>query len=101
LKNLKERFQHKRNHNLDTDKDKTSITKISCLGQTARNFITVSGGYSNVKNAPDKEEVGKFWREIYGKEVKHYGEAHRNENQYHKIQPWYGAQYVKKTLQRH
>ena len=24
-------------------KDKTNITKISCLGQTARNFITVLG----------------------------------------------------------
>jgi len=23
--------------------------------------------YSNVKNAPDKEEVEKFWREMYGK----------------------------------
>ena len=31
------------NDYLDTRKDKTSITKISCLGQTARNFITVLG----------------------------------------------------------
>jgi hypothetical protein len=35
-----------------------------------------------VKNAPDKEEVGNFWREIYGKEVQHNGEAHWIENQY-------------------
>jgi hypothetical protein len=27
------------NDYLDTGKDKTSITKISCLGQTVRNFI--------------------------------------------------------------
>ena len=35
------RFQQRHNNYLDTVKDKTSITKISCLGQTARNFITV------------------------------------------------------------
>jgi len=35
-----------------------------------------------VKNAPDKEEVENFWREIYGKEVQHNGEAHWIENQY-------------------
>ena len=34
-------FQQRHNDYLDTGKDKTSITKISCLGQTARNFITV------------------------------------------------------------
>jgi hypothetical protein len=35
-----------------------------------------------VKNAPDKEEMESFWREIYGKEFKHNGEAHWIENQY-------------------
>jgi len=37
------RFQQRNNDYLDTGKDKTSITKISCLGHTARNFITVLG----------------------------------------------------------
>jgi len=35
-----------------------------------------------VKNAPDKEEVENVWREMYGKEVQHNGEAHWIENQY-------------------
>jgi hypothetical protein len=34
-----------------------------------------------VKNAPDKEEVENFWREIYGKDVWHNGKAHPTENQ--------------------
>jgi hypothetical protein len=38
--------------------------------------------YSSVKNTPDKEEVENFWREIYGKEVHHNGEAHWIVNQY-------------------
>ena len=33
-------------------------------------------------NAPDKEEVENFWREMYGKEVQHNGDAHWIENQY-------------------
>jgi hypothetical protein len=36
-----------------------------------------------VKNAPDKEGLENFWREINGKEVKHNGEVHWVENQYH------------------
>jgi len=43
LKSLKKRFQQRCNEYLDTGKDKTSITKISCLGQTARNFIALLG----------------------------------------------------------
>ena len=35
-----------------------------------------------MKNAPDKEEVEKLWREIYGKEFKYNGEAHWIGNQY-------------------
>jgi len=35
-----------------------------------------------VKNAPDKEEMENFWREIYGKEIQHNGEAHWIKNQY-------------------
>jgi len=35
-----------------------------------------------VKNAPDKEEVENFWREICGKEVQHNAEAHWIEIQY-------------------
>jgi len=40
---LNKSFQQRRNDYLDTGRDKTSVTKINCLGQTARNFITVSG----------------------------------------------------------
>ena len=43
IEELKQKFQPRRNDYADTVKDKTSITKISCLRQTARNFITVSG----------------------------------------------------------
>ena len=35
-----------------------------------------------MKNVPDKEEVENFWREIYGKEVQHNGEAYWFENQH-------------------
>jgi hypothetical protein len=28
-----------------------------------------------VSNAPSKEEVENFWREIYGRKVQQYGEA--------------------------
>ena len=35
-----------------------------------------------MKNAPDKEEVENFWREIYGKGVQHNGETHWIKNQY-------------------
>jgi len=38
-----------------------------------------------VKNAPEKEEVENFWREIYGKEVQHNGEAYWFKNQYQQI----------------
>ena len=41
LKGLNKRFQQRHNDYLDKGKDKTSITKISCLGQTASTFITV------------------------------------------------------------
>ena len=44
----------------------------NCLRQT----------YSNVKNAPEKQEMENFWREIYGKDVQHNGEAHWIEKQY-------------------
>jgi len=54
-----------------------------------------------VKNATHKEEVEDFWKEVYGKGVQHNGEAHWIKNQYQKNQAWNGAQYVKKTLQRH
>ena len=48
MKSLNKRFQQRRNDYLDTSKDKTSVTKIICLGQTARNFITVSGRHITV-----------------------------------------------------
>ena len=35
-----------------------------------------------MKNAPDKEEMENFWREIYEKEVQRNGESHWIENQY-------------------
>ena len=35
-----------------------------------------------MKNSPDKEEEENFWRELYGEEVEHNGEAHWIENQY-------------------
>ena len=41
IEELKKTFQQRHNNYLDTGKDKTSITKISCLGHTARNIITV------------------------------------------------------------
>jgi hypothetical protein len=43
IEDLKQNFSEKHKVYLDTRKDKTSITKITCLGQTARNFITILG----------------------------------------------------------
>ena len=92
MKSLNQRFQQKRNDYLDTGKkSKISITKISYLGQTVRNFITGLGRQADgsVKNAPDKKEVENFWREIYGNKVKHNGEACWIKNTGNsKIQAW-------------
>jgi hypothetical protein len=41
IEELKQKVSARRSDYLDTGKDKTSITKINCLGQTVRNFITV------------------------------------------------------------
>jgi len=43
IEELKQNFQQRGNDYLDKGKDKTNITKISCLGQAVRNFMTVSG----------------------------------------------------------
>ena len=43
IEELKQKVSTRHNDYLDTGKDKNSFTKISCLGQTARNFITVLG----------------------------------------------------------
>ena len=102
MKNLNKRFQQRHNDYLDTGKDKTSITKISCLGQTARNFINrLRQTYPNVNNAPGKEEVENFWRKIYGKKVQHNGEADWIKPVPTKSKHGSGAQYVQKMLQKH
>jgi hypothetical protein len=74
---------------LDRGKDKTSITKISCLGQTAKNFITILDTFQCEK-APNKEEVENFWREIWRKKVQHNEEAYWIKNQYqqHPTMEW-------------
>jgi hypothetical protein len=54
-----------------------------------------------VKNAPDKDEVENFWREVYGKGVQHNGDAHWIKNQYKQNPSMEWSPYVKKTLQRH
>ena len=38
--------------------------------------------YPNVNNAPGREEVENFWREIYGQKVQHNGEVGWIKNQY-------------------
>ena len=43
IEELKQKVSAKTQRLSRYKKDKTSITKISCLGQTARNFITVLG----------------------------------------------------------
>ena len=43
IEELKQKVSAKTQDYLDTRKDKASITEISCLGQTGRNFITVLG----------------------------------------------------------
>ena len=57
--------------------------------------------YPNVNNAPGKEEVENFRREIYGRKVQHNGEAGWVKSSTNKLQAWNGAQYVQKTLQKH
>ena len=57
--------------------------------------------YPNVNNAPGREEVENFWREIYGEKVQYNGEAGWINTSTDKTQAWNGAQYVQKTLQKH
>ena len=64
MKSLNKRFQQRRNDYLDTGKDKTSITKISCLGQTARNFINVSGRHIPMRKM---HQTNRKWRTSGGK----------------------------------
>jgi hypothetical protein len=45
---LKQKFQQRHSDYLGTRKDKTSITKIICLGQTVRNVITVLGRHTAI-----------------------------------------------------
>jgi len=66
------RYRKRQNQYYQNKLFRTDCKKFyNCLRQT----------YSNVKNERDKEEVENFWREMYGKEVKHNGEAHWIENQ--------------------
>jgi len=55
----------------------------------------------NVKNAPGKEKVENFWKEIYGKKVSHNEEACWIRTSAKKALAWNGAQYVKKTSRKH
>jgi hypothetical protein len=63
----------RRNQDYQNKLFRTDCKKFyDCLRQT----------YPNVKNAPDKEEVEKFWAEIYGKKVQHNEEACWIKDQY-------------------
>ena len=99
---LKQRFQQRRNDYLDTGKDKTSVTKISCLGQTARNFVTVSGRLIPMRKMHQRR---RKWRTSGGKYMgNEFNITERRtglKTITEKIQACNGAQYVKKTLQRH
>jgi primosomal protein N'' len=57
--------------------------------------------HSNVKNAPNKEEVKNFWLEIWGEKVQHNEESTGSKTSINNIQASNGAQSVKKTSQRH
>ena len=66
-------YRKRQNQNYQNKLFRTDCKKFyNCLRQI----------YSKVKNAPDKEEMENIWRDIYGKEFKHNGEAHWIENQY-------------------
>jgi len=54
-----------------------------------------------VKNAPDKEEVENFWREMYGKEVQHNGEVHWTKKQHKQNPSMEWSPVCEKALQRH
>ena len=82
MKSLNKRFQQRHNDYLDTGKDKTSITKISCLGHCKKFYNRLRQTYLNVNNAPGREEVENFWRKIYGIKVQHNGESGCIKNQY-------------------
>ena len=52
------RYRKRQNQHYQTKLFRTDCKKFY-------NFLTQT--YSNVENAPDKEEVENFWRKIYGK----------------------------------
>jgi len=83
-------------------KDKTSVTKISCLGQTARNVKTVSGRHIQARGV---HQTKRKWRTFGGKYMgKKFNIMERRtglKTSTNKIQAWIGAQYVKKTSQMH
>ena len=61
------RYRKRQNQYYQNKLFRTECKKsYNCLRQT----------YSNVKNAPHKEEVENFWREVYGKRVQHNREVH-------------------------
>ena len=81
------RYRKRQNQYYQNKLFRTDCKKFcNCLRQT----------YSSVKNAPDKEEVENFWREIYGKEVQHMEKRTGLKTSTNKIQAWNGTQYVKK-----
>ena len=51
-----------------------------------------------MNNAPGKEEVENFWREIYGEKVQHNGEVGRINTSTNKTQARNGDQYLKKDV---
>ena len=86
------RYRKRRNQHYQNNQFRTDCKKFyNCLRHTN----------SIVKNAPDKEEVENFWREIYGKKFNIMERRTGLKTRNNKIQAWNGAQYVKKTLQMH
>jgi hypothetical protein len=57
--------------------------------------------YSNVINAPDKRKWRAFGGKYMGKKFNIFERPTGLKTSTNKIQAWNGAQYVKKTLQRH
>ena len=70
-------YQQRHNGFLDTGKDKTSTIKTKC--KKFYNLLRQKNTY--VKNAPTKEEIENFWKEIFGEKFQHNEEAYWIKNQ--------------------
>jgi len=57
--------------------------------------------YTNVKNAPPKEEIENFWKEVFGKRLNTLKKLTGSKTSANQILVWLGAQYLKRSSHRY